>query len=306
MAKNLSVVIPAFNEEKNIVYIYQKLKDSLNDYEYELIFVDDGSSDKTFQEINKISKADKNVKGLSFSRNFGHQIALLAGLKESENDYVVMMDCDGQHPPEIIPELLKKLDEGYDIVNTRRVSTKGVSFFKKLSSKLYYRFLNFLTDIEIEYSSSDYRVMTRQAVDAFLTMEEQNRFTRGMISWMGFKQDIVEYHAQERFAGSTKYTLKKMFRLGIDGITSFSAKPLQVSLFFGLIALLLGFFYGVYALVVYFLGQAIPGWTSLLLTILFLGGIQLLGIGILGGYLAKIFNEIKGRPHYFIKNRCGE
>ena len=306
MVEKLSIVIPAFNEEKNIEFIYNKIKDSLTKLKFELIFVDDGSTDNTFKEIKKISENDKKVKGVSFSRNFGHQIAILAGLKETKGDVIIMMDADGQHPAEIIPELNSKYKEGYDIVNTRRNSTKDIGFFKRFSSKLYYRFLNLLTDIKVEYSSSDFRLMSRKAVDAFIEMEEQNRFTRGMISWMGFKQTIVEYDAPKRHTGQSKYTLKKMCRFGIDGITSFSSKPLKLSFYLGLIALLIGVSYSVYALVTYFTGNAVPGWTSLLLSILFIGGVQLLGIGILGEYLAKIFNEIKKRPHYFIDDRCGE
>ncbi|HRW62234.1 MAG TPA: glycosyltransferase family 2 protein [Bacteroidales bacterium] len=302
----LSIIIPTYNEEKNISYIYQKIKESAGAFQYEIIFIDDGSFDNTFNEIKHISDIDNQAKGISFSRNFGHQIALLAGLNESKGDIVVMMDADGQHPAELIPILIDKVKEGYDIVNTRRKTTEGIGFFKKVSSRFYYSFLNFLTDIKIEYSSSDFRAMTRKAVDAFLQLEETNRFTRGLISWMGFNQAIVEYNAPKRYAGETKYTLKKMLRFGIDGITSFSAKPLKISFYFGLITLLLGVIYGIYAIAIYTLGKAIPGWTSILLTVLFIGGVQLLGIGILGEYLAKIYNEIKGRPHYFIKNRCGK
>ena len=306
MSERLSIIVPAYNEEKNISYIYQKIKASLKEFDCEIIIIDDGSSDNTFQEVKKISYNDKSVKGISFSRNFGHQIALLAGLKEAKNDLVVMMDADGQHPPELIPALVDEIKKGFDIVNTRRIATKGIGFFKRITSRLYYKLLNFLTDIKVEYASSDFRIMTRQAVDAFLLMEEQNRFTRGMISWMGFKQSVVEFEAPKRFAGDTKYTLRKMLRFGVDGITSFSAKPLKISFYFGLITLLLGVCYALYAIIIYFLGKAVPGWTSLMLTVLFIGGVQLLGIGILGEYLAKIFNEIKGRPHYFIKNRCGD
>jgi len=302
----LSIIIPTYNEEKNISYIYQKIKESAGAFQYEIIFIDDGSFDNTFNEIKHISDIDNQAKGISFSRNFGHQIALLAGLNESKGDIVVMMDADGQHPAELIPILIDKVKEGYDIVNTRRKTTEGIGFFKKVSSRFYYSFLNFLTDIKIEYSSSDFRAMTRKAVDAFLKLEETNRFTRGLISWMGFNQAIVEYNAPKRYAGETKYTLKKMLRFGIDGITSFSAKPLKISFYFGLITLLLGVIYGIYAIAIYTLGKAIPGWTSILLTVLFIGGVQLLGIGILGEYLAKIYNEIKRRPHYFIKNRCGK
>ena len=305
MFEDLSIIIPAYNEEKNIVFIYEKIKAVLEQYSYELIFIDDGSSDSTFDEITKIAKVDNRVKGISFSRNFGHQIALLAGIKKASKNLIVMMDADGQHPPELIPDLIQKSCDGFDIVNTRRLSTKGIGWFKRLSSRMYYRILNGLTDIRIEYASSDFRLLTRKAANAFLEMEEQNRFTRGMISWMGFKQAIIEYDAKERFAGNSKYTLRKMFRFATEGITSFSVKPLKISFYIGLIALFVGSLYAAYAIVVFLLGKTVMGWTSTLLTILFLGGIQLLGIGILGEYTAKIYNEIKKRPHYFIKDECG-
>jgi len=306
MQEKISIVIPAFNEEKSLNYIYDQLSNLLKVFELEIIFIDDGSSDQTFTIIKEIAKKDSRVKGISFSRNFGHQIAIMAGLHESNGEVIVMMDADGQHPVKLIPKLVSKYQEGFDIVNTRRKSTAGVGIFKKLSSRIYYKILNFLTDIRIEYSSSDFRLMSRKAVDAFVEMQEQNRFTRGMISWMGFDQSIIDYDAPKRFAGDSKYTLKKMIHFGVDGITSFSAKPLKISFYFGLIVLIFGIIYAIYAVVVYFMGYTSPGWTSIMLTVLILGGVQLLGIGILGEYLAKIFNEIKRRPHYFIKDRCGK
>ncbi len=300
----LSIVIPAYNEEKNILPLYQKICRVLNNLEFECIFVDDGSSDNTFNEIKKISKKDKRIKGISFSRNFGHQTALLAGLKESENEIVISMDADGQHPPEIIPKLTEEYKKGFDIVNTRRISTADAGFFKRLSSKWYYLLLNALTDVKIEKNSSDFRLMSRKAVDAFLQIDEKDRFTRGLIKWIGFKQSIIEFEAPKRMHGKSKYTLRKMLRFAFDGITSFSSKPLKFSMITGILSILAGFIYSIYILIMYFSGNTTPGWASMMLVILILGGFQLLSIGIIGEYISRIFNEAKNRPHYFIKEKC--
>ncbi len=300
----LSIVIPAYNEEKNILPLYQKICRVLNNLEFECIFVDDGSSDNTFNEIKKISKKDKRIKGISFSRNFGHQTALLAGLKESENEIVISMDADGQHPPEIIPKLTEEYKKGFDIVNTRRISTADAGFFKRLSSKWYYQLLNALTDVKIEKNSSDFRLMSRKAVDAFLQIDEKDRFTRGLIKWIGFKQSIIEFEAPKRMHGKSKYTLRKMLRFAFDGITSFSSKPLKFSMITGILSILAGFIYSIYILIMYFSGNTTPGWASMMLVILILGGFQLLSIGIIGEYISRIFNEAKNRPHYFIKEKC--
>jgi glycosyltransferase involved in cell wall biosynthesis len=300
----ISIVIPSYNEQKNIPLLYRQIEESLTNYDFECIFVDDGSVDDTFYEIKLLSEKDKRVRGVSFSRNFGHQIALLAGLKESSHDIVITMDADGQHPPGIIPRLIEEYDKGYDIVNTRRVSTADAKFSKRITSKWYYRILNWMTDVKIEPSSSDFRLMNRKTVDAFLEIDEKDRFTRGLVKWMGFRQSIIEFDAPERMTGTSKYTFKKMLRFAFDGITSFSTKPLKFSIWTGILSIILGLIYSVYVVIEYFLGNTAPGWSSTMLVILILGGFQLLSIGIIGEYIARIFNESKNRPHYFIKDKC--
>ncbi len=300
---DLSIIIPAYNEEKNIDILYKKLLSALSGFDFEIIFIDDGSTDDTFNEIKRISEKDNRIKGFSFSRNFGHQTALLAGLKEAKNNIVITMDADGQHPPEIIPKLINEYEKGYDIVNTKRTSTADASHFKNFSSRLFYKIINTLTDVKIEPASSDFRLMTRKTVDAFLQIDEKDRFTRGLVKWMGFKQSVIEFEAPERISGKSKYTLRKMLRFAFDGITSFSSRPLKFSIMAGIISVFAGFVYSVYILIMYFSGNTTPGWASMMLVILFLGGIQLLGIGIIGEYIARIFNEAKNRPHYFIKDK---
>jgi len=300
----LSIVIPAYNEEKNIKLLYKQIISALKNFEFECIFVDDGSKDNTFEEIKILSEKDNRIKGLSFSRNFGHQTALLAGLKEVENDIIITIDADGQHPPVIIPELINEYQKGFDIVNTKRISTADASFFKKLSSKWYYKILNTLTDIKIESDSSDFRLMTKRTVNAFLQIDEKDRFTRGLVKWIGFKQSVIEFKAPERMSGKSKYTFRKMFRFAFDGITSFSSKPLKFSIITGIFSLFSGIIYSIYIIIMYSIGKTTPGWASMMLVILILGGFQLLSIGIIGEYISRIFNETKNRPHYFIKEKC--
>ncbi len=300
----LSIVIPSYNEEKNIEPLLQQINMNLKNMDLEIIFVDDGSSDNTFNEIKKASVSDNRVIGISLSRNFGHQIALLAGLKEASNDVVVTMDADGQHPPEVILLMIQEFEKGYDIVNTRRLSTADASVSKNFTSKWYYKILNLMTDVKIEPASSDFRLMNRKTVNAFLQIGEKDRFTRGLIKWMGFKQSVIEFEAPKRMSGKTKYTLKKMMRFAFDGITSFSSKPLKFSMWTGILSIFLGLIYSVYVIIEYFLGNTTPGWSSTMLVILILGGIQLLSMGIIGEYIARIFNESKNRPHFFIKDKC--
>ena len=300
----ISIVIPSYNEENNISLLFDKIKNVLTETSYECIFVDDGSSDETFENIKKIAEVNKEVKGISFSRNFGHQVAILAGLKESTGDVVIMMDADGQHPPEIIPQMLTKFNEGFEIVNTKRLNTEDAGIIKKASSKGYYKLINLLTNVRIEPASSDFRLMSRKVVEAFLQIDETDRFTRGLVSWMGYKQAIVVYNAPSRMTGTTKYTLRKMLSFAWDGITSFSSKPLKFSLFSGLFALVFGGIYSICILIRFIQGETIPGWASMMLVILLLGGIQLLSLGIIGSYLSRIFHEAKNRPHYFIEDRC--
>jgi polyisoprenyl-phosphate glycosyltransferase len=300
----LSIIIPSYNEEPNVAALYGELHPVLDSIglDYEIIFVDDGSSDNTFQEIKKLSASDKKVSGISLSRNFGHQVAIMAGLQQSKGSIVIMMDADLQHPPEIIPQLIEEHKKGFDIVNTRRLDPKGTGVAKKTTSRFFYGFLNQLSDVRIEPAAADFRLMTRKAVDAFIRFEERDRFTRGLISWMGFRQTIVEYTASARHAGKTKYTFGKMLRFGMDGITSFSSKPLRISFYSGFIFFIIGLAYAAYAIVRHFNGSTVAGWTSILVSVLIIGGFQLLSIGIVGEYIARIFNESKARPLYFIKD----
>lgn len=303
LSPEISIVIPLLNEESNLKTLYQRLKVVLlqTQWDYELLFVDDGSTDKSFDIIKSLHVHDDKVKGISLSRNFGHQIALTAGIEAAKGNYVAMLDADLQHPPEMLPEMFNFINEGFDIVNTRRKTTQKVSVFKKTSSKIYYRILNLLSDVPIEPDASDFRIMNRRATDAFLKLEERDRFIRGLISWVGFRQTIVYYEAPARYSGHTKYTLRKMFRFALDGITSLSAKPLRFSFYAGFFIFLLGIAYSVFAIVRHFQGETIKGWTSTMVTILIIGGYQLLSIGIVGEYIARIFNETKKRPVYFIK-----
>ena len=305
---NISIVVPLFNEENSIELLYNKLIAVIKDIksDYEIVFVDDGSFDNSFEIIKKLSKKDKCVKGLSLSRNFGHQVALLAGIEYSGGKVVITMDADLQHPPEVIKLMYNKYLEGYDIINTRRIDSKNIGCFKKISSKYYYELINILSNVKIETSSSDFRLMNRKAINAFIKIRERDRFTRGLVSWMGFKQTIIEYHAPSRLIGKSKYTFKKMTHFALDGITSFSSKPLRLSFYLGLIVFFVGFIYAIYALIQYFRGTSSPGWASILISVLIIGGIQLLSIGIIGEYIARIFNESKGRPIYFIKEKTDE
>lgn len=303
----LSIVLPCYFEESNIRFIYGELQRTLNEHPgYEILFVDDGSRDRTFEEIRELARQDERVRGIRLSRNFGHQTALLAGLREARGEIVIMMDADGQHPASLIPDLIGKHREGYEIVNTRRHENSDAGWFKRASSRGFYRFMNMLSDVPIEPASADFRLMSRKALEAFLSMEEHDRFTRGLVGWMGFSQAVVEFDAPSRHTGKSKYTLRKMRRFAMDGITSFSSRPLRLSFYLGLTVMILGFLYAIYAVVMHFTGQTNPGWTSLLITILLLGGVQLFSLGIIGEYLGRIFHESKRRPHYFVQERTGD
>lgn len=303
----ISIVLPAYSEEENIQPLCAEILRHLGDRtDYEILFVDDGSRDRTFERIAELAGSDPRVKGIRLSRNFGHQTALLAGLNEAAGDQVIMMDADGQHPPAMIPRLIEKLEEGFDVVNTTRIDPGGTGLLKKVSSRWFYRIFNALSDTRIEPASADFRIMNRKALDAFLSIEEHDRFTRGLVSWMGFRQTHLPYRAEPRTRGKSKYSFRRMGLFAFDGVTSFSSKPLRISMIMGLITILGGFAYMVYAVVMYLQGHTNPGWTSLLITVLLIGGVQLFSIGILGEYLGRIFHEAKRRPHYFIEKRTGE
>jgi len=299
----ISIVLPCYFEEQNVAYIYNEITRHLGDDDLELIFVDDGSEDQTFDLVKQLAQNDRRVRGLKLSRNFGQQAANLAGLTEAKGDVIVMMDADGQHPPALIPEMIRKLGEGYDVVNTKRINVKGAGFFRKITSRLFYRFVRFVSEINIDNTQVDFRAMNRKALDAFLLLDEHNRFNRGLFTWMGFRQTQVEFEAPDRNAGKTNYNFRKLMRLAFDGITSFSTRPLRLSFYLGLLIIFLGIIYGIYAVLNYFFGHTNPGWTSLLITILVLGGVQLFSLGIIGEYLGRIFYESKRRPHYIISDR---
>jgi glycosyltransferase involved in cell wall biosynthesis len=302
---DISIVIPLYNEEENITILYNKIETVLKSLNkiFEVIFVDDGSRDSSFAIVKSISSDNTNVRGISLSRNFGHQIALLAGMQHARGDLVITMDADLQHPPEAIPLLIGEYEKGYDIVNTRRIDSRETGYFKKTTSRLFYRMINRISEVPINESSSDFRLMSRRALDSFLQFGERDRFTRGLVSWMGFRQIIVDYVCPPRLAGQSKYTFRKMAHFAADGVTSFSAKPLRIASYVGIIVFILGLGYALFAIIQNVSGKTIPGWTSLLVTVLLLGGIQLLTLGVIGEYLARIFNESKSRPLYFIKDQ---
>ena len=301
----ISVVIPAYNESGNIKIIAQKISEEVGKTDtYEIIFVDDGSSDSTLDEIKEAAKNDGSVKYISFSRNFGHQRALKAGLDHASGDCVISMDADMQHPPELITELISKWREGYDVVYTVRKDIEDVGFFKRTTSRIFYKFINSISDVDIPLGAADFRLMDKIVVDEFKRFKENSLFIRGLVSWLGFKQTGIEYEPQNRYSGSTKYTLSKMVSFAVHGITSFSIVPLRVSIIFGLFISLCSFLYTAYALFTkFYIQTAIPGWTSILISVLFLGGIQLIFLGLIGEYLGKMFIEAKNRPNYVIKDK---
>ncbi len=304
----ISLVIPLLNEEGNINELLVRLKATLESLgkSWEIILVDDGSLDSTFQIIKTFASQDTRIIGISLSRNFGQQIALIAGLNEAQGELVITLDADLQHPPELIPKLLEMQAEGYDIVNTKRMEHQGTGRFKRWSSSTFYALLNRLSDVKLEPGSADFRLFTRRALDAFLAFPEKDRFNRGLVVWMGFKQGILSYVAPPRTQGKTNYTLKRMMRLGLDGITAFSSKPLRISAYLGILTTLLGLLYVAYALVAFITGHTSPGWTSLIAVVVLLGGVQLLCMGIIGEYIARIYNESKNRPLFFIKDNTRE
>jgi len=305
---DISLVIPLLNEEGNVNELLARLKAILEKMEksWEIILVDDGSTDTTFQKIKNYASEDSRIVGVSLSRNFGQQIALIAGLNESRGNLIITLDADLQHPPELIPRLIEVQSEGFDIVNTKREEHQGTGKFKKWSSAGFYAILNGLSDVKLESGSADFRLFTRRALDAFLSFPEKDRFNRGLVVWMGFKQGVVSYVAPPRTQGTTNYTFKRMMRLGLDGITAFSSKPLRISAYLGIITTLVGLLYLLYALVAFLSGKTSPGWTSLIAVVVLLGGVQLLCMGIIGEYIARIYNESKNRPLFFIKDNTRE
>lgn len=304
--KKISIVIPAYFEESVIEECYKRVKKSLseiNDYEYEIIFIDDGSKDKTYEILERIANEDKNIKVISFSRNFGHQCAVTCGLKYITGDVGVIIDADLQDPPELIKEMLKLWEDGNDVVYAKRKKRKGESAFKLFTAGAFYRILNRLSDIEIPRDTGDFRLADKRVIEVINSLPEHNKFLRGLFSWVGFKQAPLEYERNERFAGKTKYPLKKMMKLATDGIMSFSTKPLRIIGGIGLFSILISIAILVYSVLSFIFewNSLTAGWTSIMITITFLTGIQLLSIWIMSEYIGKIFEETKNRPQYIIR-----
>lgn len=302
---DISVIIPIFNEQANVEALYQRLTAQLATMTlpggFELIFVDDGSRDESLRMLQALGARDARVRYLSLSRNFGHQIAVTAGLDQADGAAVVIIDADLQDPPELIPALYAKLREGYEVVYARRRSRQGESWLKKLTAKAFYRILRVLTHIDIPVDTGDFRVMSRKVVLALRQMPEQNKFLRGQIAWLGYRQASVEYDRAERAGGTTGYTYSKMLRFALDGITAFSDVPLKAATISGFAVSGVAFLVMLYTLYTRFVTRHYePGWPSLMVSILFLGGVQLIAVGVIGEYLARLGANVRRRPLYLI------
>ena len=301
--KKISIVVPVFNEEKNLHEFHKRITAVMEQepYDYNIIFVDDGSRDSSAVILNELSKADEHVEAYLLSRNYGHQMALTCGLDNADGDAVITMDGDLQHPPELLPEMLRLWENGHEIVQTMRMATEDAGFFKIITSSVYYKVINALSEVEITPGGSDFRLMDRIAVDAFKLYRERARFIRGLVNTLGFRVTVLEFVAPPRFAGHSKFNLHKMLHFALDGITAFSNLPLRwafyIGIVFGLCSIML---LGHVFYVKYLTDDAVPGWATMTVSVLFLGGIQLVGIGILGEYIGRIFEEIKHRPLYLI------
>jgi dolichol-phosphate mannosyltransferase len=299
----LSIVIPAFNESDNINQMLTILENELARYDnYEVIFVDDGSIDNSLEVIKKQHSINKKFHYISLSRNFGHQFALKAGLDNSKGDCVISMDGDLQHPPELIHQMIDLWLAGNDVVYTIREDGEDITNFKKKTSALFYFLVNKIADVKITKGAADFRLLDRKVINIISSINDAHLFLRGVIPWVGFKQVFIKYKANERFAGISKYTFFKMFKFATNGITSFSVKPLQLSIYCGFIISTLAFIYGIYAVLIsIFTDIVISGWTSMIVSVLFLGGIQLISTGIIGEYIGRIFIQTKNRPNYIVK-----
>jgi polyisoprenyl-phosphate glycosyltransferase len=302
MNKKITIIIPVYNEVSNLTLMLDALKNVFEPlpYFYNIIFVDDGSSDDSLTFIKQLAKTNSEVNYISFSRNFGHQNALKAGLDMSDADAVISMDGDMQHPPSLLPQLLSLWEAGNDVVYTIREDEKNIPFVKRKTSNLFYTILNRLSSIELEKGTADFRLLDRKVVDVIREIKEYDLFWRGMVKWLGFKQAPVAYEPAQRASGVSKYNFKKMIELALKGITSFSTKPLTIAIYLGFICSFASLMYVPYAIWSYFYGHAISGWASVIVTIAFFGGIQLMILGIIGMYLGKLFMQSKQRPHYII------
>ena len=305
----VSIIVPCLDEMAVLPETLRRLRglaDGLDDVRFEFIFVDDGSRDATLAVLRAAVAGDARLRVISFSRNFGQQIAVTAGLDAARGDAVVLMDSDLQDPPEVVPQMIARWREGFDVVYGTRASRPGDTWFKRFTADGFYSVINRLSEIPIPPDTGDFRLMSRAVVDILRQMPERHRFLRGMVAWSGFRQTAVRYDRPERFAGDTKYPLRKMVRYALDGILSFSIKPLQMAIGLGLFATVLAFIGIVYALVLrLFTSVWVEGWTALMIAVLFLGGVQLLSLGIIGEYVGRIYGEVQRRPLYVVRERIG-
>lgn len=306
--KKISVVIPMYYEEEVVEKCYERVRNCLKnikDYNYEIIAINDGSKDKTFEILQRIAMKDINLKVISFSRNFGHQAAVTAGLKYTTGDVVVIIDADLQDPPELIVDMLKLWEAGNEVIYAKRKVRKGESKFKLFTAKAFYKVLNGLSDIEIPKDTGDFRMADRKVIDVINTLPEHNKFLRGLFSWVGFKQIPIEYERKERYAGKTKYPLRKMLKLATDGIISFSTKPLKIIGGIGIFSIVISFIVLVYSILSYIFdwNELMPGWTSIMVSITFFAGVQLLAIWMMSEYISRIYDESKKRPQYVIDKK---
>lgn len=304
MKKLVSVIIPAHNEEENIIVIIDRIEKVFEKllYNYEILVIDDGGTDKTLEVIKQLGKERQNLFFIEFSRNFGHQPALKAGLDHAKGDCLISLDADLQHPPELFTEMLAKWEEGFDVVYTRRLEDKNQSYHKRKSSYYFYKMLNALSDIEIEAGTADFRLLDKRVVNVFKDFKENDLFIRGLVKWLGFKQIAIDYVPSVRFAGASKYNIGRMRRLAVQGVTSLSVKPLHTAVYLGFFFSFFSLLYIPYVLYALYIGHEVSGWASLIMTVAFFGGIQLIILGIVGIYIGKMFMQTKNRPNYIIRS----
>ena len=308
--KKISIIIPAYNEEESLPMLYERLSKLMNEvkgYEFEVLFINDGSKDRTIEIIKELRQKDERICYVNFSRNFGKEVAMIAGLDYAKGDCVIFMDADLQDPPELIPELIKYWEQGYDDVYAKRSSRKGETFLKKFTSKMYYKVLQSLTRVEIQKDTGDFRLLDKRCVNALKKLRESQRCSKSMFSWIGYNKKEVTYERDPRIAGTTKWNYRKLVDLAIDGITSFTTSPLRISTYLSIPTFLVLFVYFIYVIIKCITQSvAIQAFQAIILLILFFSGIQILLFGIIGEYLGRIFNETKNRPLYFVDEYNGE
>ena len=307
MKKKISVIVPCYNEEEILKDFYHKtinVLEKANKYEYEIVFIDDGSKDKTLNILKEMKKTNKKIRIISFSRNFGKEAGIYAGLQNSTGDLIVVMDADLQHPPETIIEMIKEIEEGYDVVTTIRKNRKGEPAIRNFFSRLFYKIMQKFDGIDLKQGSQDFRMMTKQVANAILELKEYNRFSKGIFNWVGFNVKYIEIDNIERKKGNTKWSFYKLFNYAIEGFVSFTTTPLKISIILGIIISIVAFISVITIILqTVIFGKDVPGYASIITSVLFIGGIQLLSIGILSEYTSKIYLEIKDRPKYIVKEK---